>query len=191
MLMEILIKYFIIFFWFMLYLSWGALRAEAGSIKCPPGESSGGRHFQTQVYKVDSVVQGLRSFQEQSCESKSLSDLAPHEERILLKGMDSLCADVWCEGSFDFEFHTFKCLFKKGECLLGFDYVSVYREGIGLVRGAFPVFCLIQADSRAQLFGNKDSFWLSAYLSSQVDECVRINSLKAWEYYEKKGRFCK
>ena len=119
------------------------------------------------------------------------SCLAPHEERILLKGMDSLCTDVWCEGSFDFEFHTFKCLFKKGECLLGFNYVSVYLEDVGLVRDAFPVFCLIPADFREQLFGNENSFWLSAYLFSKVDECVTANSLKALEYYKKKVRFYK
>lgn len=39
MLTEILIKYFIMFFWFMLYLSWGALRAEAKqTTQYPPAE---------------------------------------------------------------------------------------------------------------------------------------------------------
>ena len=53
MLTEILIKYFVMFFWFMLYLSWGALRAEAGLLDSRVRGNDGGGAFRAEVGLLD------------------------------------------------------------------------------------------------------------------------------------------
>lgn len=100
------------------------------------------------------------------------NELAEHEERILLKGLDSLCADTWCEGSFNFRFSGLKCSFKEGEiCLL--SYSSWDQTAEGAAQAPFALMCAIQAKSRKALFGNAADFWISDGLFSAVSECAQ------------------
>ncbi len=114
------------------------------------------------------------------------NDLTTEEEKTLLKGIDSLCADSWCEGTFDFKFHTFKCSLKKQKCLFGFRYISMYRVGYGVVEGFFEFACVIKkVDSLKKLFGSEETFLISPFLYSTVDDCINTGLLGAWTHYEK------
>ena len=99
------------------------------------------------------------------------NDLMEHEEWILLKGLDSLCADTWCEGSFDFRFQAFKCSFKEQKCMMFYrsqDQTAEYSS-----QKPFSFICVITAWDRKDLFGTERDFWISFYLYSGVTECIQ------------------
>ena len=99
------------------------------------------------------------------------NDLMEHEEWVLLKGLDSVCTDTWCEGSFDFHFYAFKCSFKEQKCLM--SYRSWDQTSERLNQKAFSFICVIKANKRTKLFGGEPDFWISSYLYSAVSECVQ------------------
>ena len=99
------------------------------------------------------------------------NDLLEHEEWILLKGLDSLCADTWCEGSFDFQFSGFKCSFKEHKCVMFYKSWDQETKSITTLR-PFSFICVIKAMDRKTLFGTELDFWISPYLYLAVTECI-------------------
>ncbi len=99
------------------------------------------------------------------------NDLMEHEEWILLKGLDSLCADTWCEGSFDFHFQALKCSFKEQKCLM--SYMSQDQTGEYSIQRPFSFICVLTALNKKELFGAEQDFWVSSYLYSGVTECIK------------------
>ena len=55
--------------------------------------------------------------------------LSRAEERIVLKLVDDVCGDTWCEGDYDFRFRRLFCNSNAATCLLMFQMAS--REGAG------------------------------------------------------------
>ena len=101
------------------------------------------------------------------------NELREYEEWILLKGLDSLCADTWCEGSFDFHFFGFKCSFKEESvCLMSY---RSWDQTLGYtIQKPFSFICVIRAMDRKRLFGDQEAdFWISDDLYSAVSECIR------------------
>ena len=112
--------------------------------------------------------------------------LTKQEREVILKGVDSLCGDTWCEGSFEFEFHTFLCRFEVNKCWLGFRYIDIYdykngeisyryhsykykRKSVGL-----ESLCVIEVSTRRDLFGDNEG--VSSYLYDQVNNCIDESS---------------
>ncbi len=61
----------------------------------------------------------LLSLSAASAEAKDF--LSPHQAKIVVGEIDSICADTWCEGDFGYRFNTFKCDDKTGACKLAFQ----------------------------------------------------------------------
>ena len=55
--------------------------------------------------------------------------LSRAEERIVLKLVDDICGDTWCEGDYDFRFRRLFCDSNAATCSLIFQMAS--REGAG------------------------------------------------------------
>lgn len=108
------------------------------------------------------------------------NDLTADDENGILTEIHNRCWDVWCEGVFSFNFHTFDCSFDRGKCLFGFEYTG-WRN----VKDSFEAKCYISANSEDDLFADKESYRMSGYLYNQVSNCIDSNSSKAWNYYKK------
>ena len=108
--------------------------------------------------------------------------LTKREREVILRGVDSLCGDTWCEGSFEFEFHTFLCLFEVNKCWLGFRYIDIYDYKNGEISYRYHSYqykrrsvgleslCVIEVSTRRDLFGDYEG--VSSYLYDQVTACI-------------------
>ena len=105
--------------------------------------------------------------------------LKDSEEEGLLIEISNKCWDVWCEGGYRFDFHTFICSFDEGECLFGFDYIS-FRQTEGL----FEAECTIYANSIDDLFANDHNFEMSQFLYNQISSCIDENSNEVLDYFK-------
>ncbi|WP_394822301.1 hypothetical protein [Pendulispora albinea] len=47
-------------------------------------------------------------------------DLTKEQSAIVLKLLDDICGDTWCEGEYNWHFPKIDCRFAKGKCTLGF-----------------------------------------------------------------------
>ena len=45
------------------------------------------------------------------------------EGDVVLREIDNICADTWCEGDFDYNFSSVSCDSTKGICNLDFEYI--------------------------------------------------------------------
>ena len=104
--------------------------------------------------------------------------LTDSEEEGLLIEINNRCWDVWCEGGYRFDFHTFECSFDNGECLFAFDYIK-WRQTEGL----FEAECVIDASSIDDLFANDHNFEMSRSLYNQVSSCIDGHSSSARSYF--------
>lgn len=50
------------------------------------------------------------------------------ERKNILKVIDSICADSWCEGDYDFKFLDLSCLKKTRRCDLTFQFMKFEDE---------------------------------------------------------------
>jgi hypothetical protein len=56
--------------------------------------------------------------------------LTAAEEEAVLREIDNICGDTWCEGDFDFAFRTLDCKRSTHECVFKFDFLHrVYASG--------------------------------------------------------------
>ena len=106
------------------------------------------------------------------------SYLSTEDETGLLIDINNRCQDVWCEGGYDFDFHTFECSFDEGECFFGFDYIK-WRQTEGL----FEAGCVIYANSIDVLFENDHSYRMSQSLYRKIDSCITGHSAEARDYF--------
>ena len=57
--------------------------------------------------------------------SSESADLLSINQKIqILKSIDSICADSWCEGNFDYQFNDFSCNLSSNSCLLSFNFIN-------------------------------------------------------------------
>ena len=110
----------------------------------------------------------------------SSDTLTGSEERGLLVAIANMCLDVWCEGGYGFNFHTFKCNFSNEECRFRYEHVS-WRG----VKESFEAECLISAGSATDLFDDEKKIEMSNYLYSQVSNCIDESSGEVYDHYKK------
>ena len=110
----------------------------------------------------------------------SSDTLTGSEERALLLGIEDMCWDIWCEGGYRFNFHSFECDFSNEECWFEYEYIS-WRG----VEESFEAECLISAGSTEDLFANEESFEISSYLYGQVSNCIDESSGEVYDHYKK------
>ena len=120
---------------------------------------------------MQQVTKATPNFTKQGLIYISMSNqLSPEEEQRALQEIDAMCADTWCEGSFDFEFHTFRCSFLEGLCVLGFKFISVYDEELGLLKIDVENVCTLFVDSYSELWDK--SFQLLPHIYEQISYCI-------------------
>ena len=56
--------------------------------------------------------------QEAETKNPSLTDA---EEKLVLRLIDGICGDTWCEGDYNYRFKSLKCNFSQGHCKLTYD----------------------------------------------------------------------
>ena len=78
----------------------------------------------------DSDAPEVASFQDERLFGSPFGNaLSRAEERIVLKLVDDICGDTWCEGDYDFRFRRLFCDSNTATCLLMFQMAS--RQGPG------------------------------------------------------------
>ena len=56
-------------------------------------------------------------------------DIFPPKTRTdIIRAIDDICADTWCEGDYDFKFLEFKCRRSKRHCDLTFQFIQSEDE---------------------------------------------------------------
>ena len=54
----------------------------------------------------------------------SANDLKPAQEKLILKLVDDVCGDSWCEGDYNFKFAKLKCSFTAKTCTITLDIID-------------------------------------------------------------------
>jgi len=49
--------------------------------------------------------------------------LSVREERVILRSIDMICGDTWCESDYNFHFNKLSCNTNNKSCILDFDFV--------------------------------------------------------------------
>lgn len=65
-----------------------------------------------------------------SDEVKTANDLSPAQEKLVLKLVDDICGDTWCEGDFNFFFAKMKCSFAAKSCTITMKIIE-REDGTG------------------------------------------------------------
>lgn len=55
--------------------------------------------------------------------------LTPAQEKKVLRTIDDLCGDTWCEGDYNFRFNSFTCEKTTSTCELNFQFIKTDDEG--------------------------------------------------------------
>ena len=109
------------------------------------------------------------------------NDLSQAESELLVREIDNICGDTWCEGEFNFAFHELTCDFKLGECEFRFEVIDTLFDSdwneVGEIRTAAG--CYIAAASKELLF-NEDMSSYSDYLYETMTECISEAEGEAW-----------
>ena len=50
--------------------------------------------------------------------------LSPREKSEVIRSIDNVCGDTWCEGDYNFKFNNFSCNFQKKSCELTFNFIK-------------------------------------------------------------------
>lgn len=64
----------------------------------------------------------LTSFSSFAASERSITK---EQEQRVLKTIDDICGDTWCEGDYGFRFNAFKCDKKSSRCQLRFQFIKV------------------------------------------------------------------
>jgi hypothetical protein len=72
------------------------------------------------------------------------ADVRPHrittaQERVVLRLIDDICGDTWCEGDHALRFTRFSCHSKRASCLLAVRIASRSQEPLQWRRRSYPV----------------------------------------------------
>lgn len=60
--------------------------------------------------------------------------LTDKERQAALQGLDDICADLWCEGEFDFSFNAIKCDKSTGKCSVELEFVDFQYDETGEIQ---------------------------------------------------------
>ena len=50
--------------------------------------------------------------------------LSPVERSEVIRSIDDVCGDTWCEGDYNFKFNNFSCNFREKNCDLTFYFIK-------------------------------------------------------------------
>lgn len=63
--------------------------------------------------------------------------LTPRQAKTVLRLVDNICGDTWCEGDFNFAFHRIDCDARAETCTLSLELISRDEEG----QAVYPRTC--------------------------------------------------
>jgi len=87
-------------------------------------------------------------------------------EKTVLQEIDTICADSWCEGQYDYQFDSFKC-FKDNRCILNFKMLDVSDE-----YGKIEIYqsCLVKSKDIVSVLDNNKNLQSDIY--DQLNVCI-------------------
>ncbi len=60
-----------------------------------------------------------------TCFAENLTELfTPEQNTTILRTIDNVCGDTWCEGDYNFKFITFSCEKEMSTCHLNFRFIK-------------------------------------------------------------------
>ena len=59
-----------------------------------------------------------------STTARSTDIFTESQKETVVKAIDNICGDTWCEGDYDFKFNQFACNKKSSECELTFQFIE-------------------------------------------------------------------
>jgi hypothetical protein len=106
--------------------------------------------------------------------------LSEADERAVLREIDNICGDTWCEGEFDYSFNKLDCRRSTRSCSFQFDYIyRIYEPGSGKVsmRLGFPTTCkfenILSGDELVDRSHGRTTY--SDRLYNLVNDCINSN----------------
>jgi hypothetical protein len=106
--------------------------------------------------------------------------LSEADERAVLREIDNICGDTWCEGEFDYSFKKLDCRRSTRSCSFQFDYIyRIYEQGSGRVsmRLGFPTTCkfenILSGDELVDRSHGRTTY--SDRLYNLVNDCINSN----------------
>lgn len=103
----------------------------------PPSRPAGARRLATLLALLVALVAPLLT----SSPASAASGLTTDQEHTVLRLVDDVCGDTWCEGDFSFQFRSFTCQQGRASCRLTVriapysDDAPRWRTRSGTVRG--------------------------------------------------------
>ena len=120
-----------------------------------------------------------------------------YERGELLKEIDNICGDTWCEGDFDFSFNDLKCLESTGLCNFKFEYIHTewgneYETSDPIFKIRIPKVCILEDfKSKDDLITSKKNYYISTPISftdklyDAVSDCIDQNIGNAYNEVDK------
>jgi hypothetical protein len=95
------------------------------------------------------------------------------ENERVLKAIDFICGDIWCEGYYDYKFLNFTCDKKNHQCELTFQFRETFENNRELFS---PVqMCILPGVyNLGQIFSDKNSELLKFKFIDKLSNCFDI-----------------
>ncbi len=101
--------------------------------------------------------------------------LKADQKNIILKEIDSICADTWCAGDYNYNFLSLKCDDTKATCQLNYELISWESEDAKL-----SLNCKIKPLKKFSDMATKTKqfHYLTDEFYKMLTDCFEINEIK-------------
>lgn len=106
----------------------------------------------------------------------SASPFTSSQEKTVLKAIDDVCGDTWCEGDYGFRFNSFTCDKTTSTCELNFQFIKREENDEREVLSAEQVCRFKNIKTFSQLMENK--WGLSDKFYDSVSDCISARESK-------------
>lgn len=97
--------------------------------------------------------------------------LSPEERSEVVRSIDDVCGDTWCEGDYNFKFTNFLCNFKQKQCILSFYFIKTDDQDVESY-SPLQVCRFKNIENINQIRNNRFSLNVNFY--DKISECIGI-----------------
>ena len=94
--------------------------------------------------------------------------LSAGQQASIVRAIDNICGDSWCEGDYDFKFNAFNCNVKSSLCDLNFQFID--RNGEQALYSKKQVCSFSGIKSYQQIMDNDRS--LNQEFYNELNNCI-------------------
>jgi len=101
--------------------------------------------------------------------------LTENQKNVILKEIDNICGDTWCEGDYDYSFNTFSCDDITNKCVMEFDVIASADEEYNEEGVIYPTRCTINEMSSYDQMIKTSSSGMTRLVDefyTKVSDCV-------------------